>query len=413
MNLDQQFLNNSLRSYIVIGAIFIVAFLVKRFISRFFASLIYTWIDKKNHSDLRKSHVRRLIIPIEQFLIYMVAVVALYELNFPIDWNIHLYKLTLQVFVEAVVKLFFIVLFIRVCLRTLEFVAIILEEKARLTKDQTDDQLVLFFRDFFKVILYIIGFLFVLHYVFNENIGNLVTSLSIVGAAVALSMRESLENIIASFIIFFDKPFTIGDLVKVNNFTGTIEKIGLRSTRIRTQDKTYISVPNKQMVDNIVDNISLRTQRKIELDLQLSVATTASQLAAYSQYLQNEISQLKNVSSVQAYVSEAGKQYHVLHIECLVSMELDFNDFIVLKEKINVMAGSKPSRSNFSITSALPRALIVGVICELSRQFFLPQPPEYLDRTLLRDSFSKRNISGLTFVFAVKRSSKRLPNNTC
>ena len=338
MNLDQQFLNNSLRSYIVIGAIFIVAFLVKRLISRFFASLIYTWIDKKNHSDLRKSHVHRLIIPIEQFLIYVVAIVALHELNFPIDWDIRLYKLTLQVFVDAVVKLFFIILFIRVCLRTLEFVAIILEEKAKLTKDQTDDQLVLFFRDFFKVILYIVGFLLILHYVFNENIGNLVTSLSIVGAAVALSMRESLENIIASFIIFFDKPFTIGDLVKVNNFTGTIEKIGLRSTRIRTQDKTYISVPNKQMVDNIVDNISLRTQRKIELDLQLSVATTASELAAYSQFVQNEISQLKNVSSVQAYVSEAGKQYHVLHIECLVGMDLEFNDFIALKEKINVSA---------------------------------------------------------------------------
>ena len=338
MSLDQQFLNNSLLSYIVIGAIFIVAFIVKRFISRFFASLIYTWIDKKNNSDLRKSHVHRLIIPIEQFIIYMVAVIALYELNFPIDWNIHLYKLTLQVLVDAVVKLFFIILFIRVCLRTLEFVAIVLEEKARLTKDQADDQLILFFRDFFKVILYIIGFLLILHYVFNENIGNLVTSLSIVGAAVALSMRESLENIIASFIIFFDKPFTIGDLVKVNNFTGTIEKIGLRSTRIRTQDKTYISVPNKQMVDSIVDNISLRTERKIELDLQLSVNTTASQLAAFSQFIQNEIRQLKNVSNVVVYVSEAGKQYHVLHIECLVSMQLEFNEFRALKEKINVTA---------------------------------------------------------------------------
>ena len=338
MSLDQQFLNNSLLSYIVIGAIFIVVFIVKRFISRFFASLIYTWIDKKNNSDLRKSHVHRLIIPIEQFIIYMVAVIALYELNFPIDWNIHLYKLTLQVLVDAVVKLFFIILFIRVCLRTLEFVAIVLEEKARLTKDQADDQLILFFRDFFKVILYIIGFLLILHYVFNENIGNLVTSLSIVGAAVALSMRESLENIIASFIIFFDKPFTIGDLVKVNNFTGTIEKIGLRSTRIRTQDKTYISVPNKQMVDSIVDNISLRTESKIELDLQLSVNTTASQLAAFSQFIQNEIRQLKNVSNVVVYVSEAGKQYHVLHIECLVSMQLEFNEFISLKEKINVTA---------------------------------------------------------------------------
>ena len=338
MNLDQQFLNNSLRSYIAIGAVLIVALIVKRFISRFFASLIYTWIDKKNHSELRKSHVHRLIIPIEQFLIYLVAIIVLYELQFPAQWNIHLYKLTLQVLVEAVVKLFFIILLIRVCLRTLEFVAIVLEEKAKLSKDQTDDQLVLFFRDFFKVILYIVGFLLILHYVFNENIGNLVTSLSLVGAAVALSMRESLENIIASFIIFFDKPFTIGDLVKVNNFTGTIEKIGLRSTRIRTEDKTYISVPNKQMVDSIVDNISLRTERKITLDLQLSVATTALQLAAYSQYIQNEIRQLKNVGNVLVYVSEAGKQFHVLHIECLVSMQLEFNEFIALKEKINVAA---------------------------------------------------------------------------
>ena len=338
MNLDEQYLNNSLRSYIIIATIFIVSLVVKRFISRFIASIIYTWIDKKNHSDLRKSHVHRLVIPIEQFLIYLVAIIALYELHFPAEWNIHLYKLTLQVVVEAVVKLFFIILFIRVCLRTLEFVAIVLEEKAKLTKDQSDDQLVLFFRDFFKVILYIIGFLLILHYVFNENIGNLVTSLSIVGAAVALSMRESLENIIASFIIFFDKPFTIGDLVKVNNFSGTIEKIGLRSTRIRTQDKTYISVPNKQMVDTIVDNISLRTDRKIELDLQLHVTTSAQELAAFSQYLRTQCSALASVSNVMVYVSEAGKQYHILHMECLVSMQLSLQEFLALKEKINVMA---------------------------------------------------------------------------
>ena len=338
MNLDEQYLNNSLRSYIIIATIFIVLLVVKRFISRFIASIIYTWIDKKNHSDLRKSHVHRLVIPIEQFLIYLVAVIALYELHFPAEWNIHLYKLTLQVVVEAVVKLFFIILFIRVCLRTLEFVAIVLEEKAKLTKDQSDDQLVLFFRDFFKVILYIIGFLLILHYVFNENIGNLVTSLSIVGAAVALSMRESLENIIASFIIFFDKPFTIGDLVKVNNFTGTIEKIGLRSTRIRTQDKTYISVPNKQMVDTIVDNISLRTDRKIELDLQLHVTTSAQELAAFSQYLRTQCSALASVSNLMVYVSEAGKQFHILHMECLVSMQLSLQEFLALKEKINVMA---------------------------------------------------------------------------
>ncbi|NCW12016.1 MAG: hypothetical protein EBV82_02435 [Chitinophagia bacterium] len=336
MNIEQEILSNSIKSYLYILGVVLATYIFKRFVSRFFASLIYTWIDKKNHSELRKSHVHRLVIPIEQFLLFLVAVIALYELKFPEVWNVHLFKLTLQQVIESVVKLFFIILLIRVCLRTLEFVSIVLEEKSKLTKDQTDDQLVLFFRDFFKVILYIIGVLLVLRYVFNENIGNLVTSLSIVGAAVALSMRESLENIIASFIIFFDKPFTVGDLVKVNNFTGTIEKIGLRSTRIRTQDKTYITVPNKQMVDTIVDNISLRSERKIEMDIQLSVQTTASLIAMLSAHIRSVIAQQSHILSSTVFVADAGKQAHIIHVECYVAMQVSISSLQQLREKINV-----------------------------------------------------------------------------
>ena len=338
MNLDQQILSNPIKSYLVILGILLVTFVIKRLISRFFASLIYTWIDKKNHSELRKTHVHRLVVPIERFLIFMVAIVALYELKFPEAWNVHLYKISLQQGMESAVKLIFIILLIRVCLRTLEFIAIILEEKAKLSKDQTDDQLILFFRDFFKVILYIVGVLMILHYVFNENIGNLVTSLSIVGAAVALSMRESLENIIASFIIFFDKPFTVGDLVKVNNFTGTIEKIGLRSTRIRTESKTYISVPNKQMVDTIVDNISLRTERKIEMDLQLSVSTSAQALSGFAQFLRDTTIAIKDIQSASVFISESGKQFHIIHVECLVPLSVDIKGFQLLREELNLAA---------------------------------------------------------------------------
>src|SRR5690349_6072640 len=113
---------------------------------------------------------------------------------------------------------------------------------------------------------------------FGFNISNLLTGLSLVGAAIALALRESLENLIASFIIFFDKPFTMGDVVKVQTFTGTVEKIGLRSTRIRTDQKTFITVPNKQMVDSILDNLSLRTQRKAELRLEVGLSTPSALL---------------------------------------------------------------------------------------------------------------------------------------
>ena len=338
MNLDQQILSNPLKSYLIILGIILGVLIIKRLVSRFFASLIYTWVDKKNHSELRKIHVRRLVVPIEWFLIFLVAIVALYELKFPELWNVHLFKLTLQQGIESIIKLIFIILFIRVCLRTLEFIAIILEEKSKLTMDQNDDQLVLFFRDFFKVILYIVGVLLILHYVFNENIGNLITSLSIVGAAIALSMRESLENIIASFIIFFDKPFSIGDLVKVNSFTGTIEKIGLRSTRIRTLDKTYISVPNKQMVDNIVDNISMRSERIIEMDIQLSVLTNADQILNFTLFLRNHIKQQAGVLSSTVFLAESGRLAHIIHAEIFVEMQLEISEFQMLRENINLAA---------------------------------------------------------------------------
>ena len=114
MQIDQEFLSNPIRSYLYILAILIGTFIFKRFISRFFASLIYTWVDKKNHSDLRKTHVHRLVVPIEQFLLFLVAVVALYELQFPVLWGMHLFKVSLQQAIDSIVKLFFIILLISV-----------------------------------------------------------------------------------------------------------------------------------------------------------------------------------------------------------------------------------------------------------------------------------------------------------
>ena len=104
----------------------------------------------------------------------------------------------------------------------------------------------------------------------------------------ALAAKESLENLIASFVIFFDKPFYTGDVVKVNNITGTVEHIGLRSTRIRTQEKTLVTVPNKQMVDSVVDNLSMRNQRRAEIKLEFVPKTT-------TENIENLITELKKI----------------------------------------------------------------------------------------------------------------------
>ena len=118
MNLEQNILSNSLKSYLIIAGVLLFTLLIKRLVSRFFASLIYTWVDKKNHSELRKIHVHRLIIPIEKFLVFVVAIIAFYELKFPETLNFHIYKLTAQQIIESSVKLLFIILFIKQCVFT-------------------------------------------------------------------------------------------------------------------------------------------------------------------------------------------------------------------------------------------------------------------------------------------------------
>jgi MscS family membrane protein len=222
------------------------------------------------------------------FVVTFVSIVTLHKLRFPAAWNIDIYGNSLKDIFHAIGTMVLIISFIWLLLRSIDFIATILERKANLTSDFRDNQLIVFFRDFFKVIIGIAGILMILHFAFNFDVGNFLTGLSIVGAAIALSLRESLENLIASFVIFFDKPFTTGDVVKVQGITGTVEKIGLRSTRIRTEQKTYVTVPNKQMVDSILDNVSLRTQHKGELRLEVDLNTS-------SQKIQELLAGIKNI----------------------------------------------------------------------------------------------------------------------
>jgi MscS family membrane protein len=285
---NQLYFDNTVRDWFITFGIILLILLLNRLISKYFAGLIFSLVKRIWKNVDKKSFIDLVIHPLGMFLVVFVSLAALHKLRFPGKWDVDIYRYTVKDILHAIGTTVLIISFIWLLLRMIDFIATILEKRAAITEDLTDNQLIVFFKDFFKVILGITGILMILHFAFNMHIGNLLTGLSIVGAAIALSLRESLENLIASFVIFFDKPFATGDLVKVQNITGTVEKIGLRSTRIRTDQKTFVTVPNKQMVDSILDNLSLRTQRKGELRLEVDLNTT-------SQKVQELLAGIKNV----------------------------------------------------------------------------------------------------------------------
>jgi MscS family membrane protein len=245
-----------------------------------------------------------------------------------------------------------VLFFFWVILSFINFVALVLDINAKLTKDKRDDQIIVFFRDFFKVIVCIIGVLSLLKIGFNADIGSLLTGLSIVGAALALAAKESIENLIASFIIFFDKPFYTGDTVKVNNFSGTIEHIGLRSTRIRTNDQTLITVPNKQMVDGVVDNWSRRTARraemKIDLDTSNSTASVNALLEAIRAYLADNP---KEITSHSVFVTDYTKSHLSISIEYF-TQPFEMEKFQAIKQELALSIKSLIEEQDMKLAKA-------------------------------------------------------------
>jgi len=353
--MKEVFLNNPIEEYIITAGIILLILLSNRFLSRNIAQFSFQLFKRNWKAFDQQTFVTLVVIPLSRFLLVLTTIIALYRLEFPKVLNVPIYKYTLAHIVHTIGSIILIITFIWMLIRLIDFFASVLERRAVVSVNQNDNQLILFFKDFFKVLVGIIGFLMVLHFAFNYNIGTLLTGLSIVGAAVALALRESLENLIASFVIFFDKPFTTGDLVKVHNITGNVERIGLRSTRIRTEQKTYVTVPNKQMVDSILDNLSLRSQRKNDLFLHLSLQTPSEKVEAAMGEVKTYLSSIEDLLGYNVMLSDINAQALVIHVD-FSTLPIDVSRFNAIKQGLNLFAIQTLEKLGIKITGALAPA---------------------------------------------------------
>lgn len=352
--LNHYFLDNTIKSYLVVLGVIIAVYLLKKYVSQSIANLLYYPVKLVWKEINRKQFISLLLKPLGWFILVCVALATISRLNYPQFLDFKIYKFSFDKILEKTAVLIFVYSFIRLCLSIVDFISLILTQKASLTLSRSDDQMVVFFRNFLKAFIIVLGILLALKVGFNQDISYLLTSLSIVGAAVALSAKESLENLIASFIIFLDKPFYVGDIVKVNAITGVVEAIGLRSTRIRTTDKTLVTVPNKQMVDSVVDNLSFRTGRRAEMKLELSDKTgaeAAKNLAGKIQQL--IVSKYANeITSASAFITDFNKNGITLMVEYFTP-NYSLQEFNETRQNINaaIIQLMQDEQIQFSVSS--------------------------------------------------------------
>ena len=144
------------------------------------------------------------------------------------------------------------------------------------------------------VLVWIIGIVMALSNI-GVNISALLGTLGIGGIAFALAAQDTVKNIFGAFTIFTDKPFNIGDTIRVDSFEGTVIDVGARSTKIMDYDKRIITFPNYKITDAI--NISSEPRRRVVLNLGLTYDTTPEKMKEALDILKAIPERVENVSS--------------------------------------------------------------------------------------------------------------------
>ena len=197
----------------------------------------------------------------------------------------------------------------------------------------------------------------------------LLAGIGVGGLAVALAARPTIENVIGGFTLFADKPVRVGDFCRFgNNRLGTVEEIGLRSTRIRTLDRSVVSVPNSQFSELQLENLTLRDRIRLHAVLQLRYETTPEQLRYVLAKLHElAVAHPKISNDPPLRVRFMGFGDYSLDVEIFIYVATnDWDEFLAVREDMFLR--------------------MMGIIKEAGTGFAIPAQTTYLTRDKQKDT---------------------------
>ena len=363
--MDIQFLNdiywgNSLKNYLLFIGIILLGLILKRFFSKIISKVFFTLFKRFSQEIKLDTFLDLLVKPIESLLIILIIFLAINQLDYPLD--IVVFKRTVNKVVTTITliqvldKIFlFLIIFasFKIILRTIDFISHVFAYRATLTESKSDEQMVPFLKELCKIIIIILGVFMIMGAVFNMNVATIVAGLGIGGLAIALAAQDTLANLLGSFTIFADKPFVVGDLVNVAGYDGVIEKVGFRSTLLRTMDKTLVVIPNKKMIDSPLENLTLRNLRRVKFNVGVLYGTSSDVIRTISEqiteYIQTHKETTEDTLVTLDSFGESGLNIQVLYFIEIV----DYNAYMKIKEEINykVMEIVLKNEANFAFPS--------------------------------------------------------------
>jgi MscS family membrane protein len=181
-----------------------------------------------------------------------------------------------------------------------------------------------------------------------------LASLGLVGMAFALAAKDTAANLFGSLVIFFDQPFKVGDWIKTPIVEGTIESIGIRSTKVRTFAQGLVTVPNALLANSAILNWSKMGKRRIKMNIGLTYDTKSSQIEKITSDIKNLLKNHKDIDQESTYIYFTKFEDSSLNIMCyFFTKTTNWDKFMSIQEKINfeIMKIVENNNSNFAFPS--------------------------------------------------------------
>ncbi len=188
------------------------------------------------------------------------------------------------------------------------------------------------------------------------NVSTILQGLGIGGLAFALAAQDTIANLFGSIVVAIDQPFKIGETVKIGAHTGTVEDIGLRSTKIRLVDKSLVVMPNKMVSSEAIVNLSRFTQRRVEQVIGLTYDTTPDQLAAIVEDFRGILSAELEIDPTSVMVFFRDLSASSLDVWVVyASREADFQKGLALRQRVNlaIMRAVAARRLSFAFPTSV------------------------------------------------------------
>jgi len=164
--------------------------------------------------------------------------------------------------------------------RLIDMVAEYFRGLADKTETQLDDLLVPMLRKTLKVFVVGFGMVFIADNL-NIDMASLLAGMGLGGLAFALAAKDMVANIFGSITVLADRPFKIGDWITVGDVDGTVEDIGLRTTKVRTFYNSLVTMPNANLTNSVIDNYGARRYRRIKTMIGVTYDTPPEKIEAF------------------------------------------------------------------------------------------------------------------------------------